>query len=212
MTPPWLKKFQQELDNKPTYVRIILFVLLIIVTYLIWKTIFWRGLQTHTESISKQKIIAVKTISTLKTAIIKAQQEHHKSTQHSKDQKKLAQQKQELQKKLMAERKEFVSRDDVTNILKELIAKKHDLKLLNLQISQPQDLGLIISKFRILDQKIDMTFIGNYFSTLDYLKEIEALHWPILWNKLSYRVTKHPQAEIKLTIHTFSKGKEAKNA
>jgi MSHA biogenesis protein MshJ len=44
---------------------------------------------------------------------------------------------------------------------------------------------------------------GNYFSILAYLEHLEQLKWELYWDKLDYKVTKHPEATAKIQFYTL---------
>lgn len=51
-------------------------------------------------------------------------------------------------------------------------------------------------------------FEGDYFSTLNYIRELEALEWEFFWENLEYEVTEYPRGRIMLTLYTLSLDKE----
>lgn len=57
-------------------------------------------------------------------------------------------------------------------------------------------------------QGVTVIFDSNYAATCEYLRSLENLKWMIFWDELQYIVTQYPGAEVKLTVHTISKGKE----
>lgn len=53
-----------------------------------------------------------------------------------------------------------------------------------------------------------VTLEGRYFELLESLKTLEQMKLKIYWESLDYQVTNYPNAEIKLTIYTFSYDKD----
>lgn len=51
---------------------------------------------------------------------------------------------------------------------------------------------------------ITLTFKGNYFATLSYLKSLENIKWRLFWDDFSYQVKQYPEAEIKLHVYALS--------
>jgi MSHA biogenesis protein MshJ len=47
-------------------------------------------------------------------------------------------------------------------------------------------------------------FLSDYFSTLQYLKSIEQLPWPIYWDTMDYKVQEYPKADITIKFHVLS--------
>lgn len=60
----------------------------------------------------------------------------------------------------------------------------------------------------LYEQGVTVIFDSNYAATYEYLRSLEKLQWMIFWDELQYTVTQYPDAEVKLTVHTISKGKE----
>lgn len=57
-----------------------------------------------------------------------------------------------------------------------------------------------------------MVFSGNYVETLKYFKKIEKLPWKFYWDSVDYKVTKYPEAQITIKLHTVSASQEFMNA
>lgn len=45
---------------------------------------------------------------------------------------------------------------------------------------------------------------GDFFSTLEYLKKLEALEWSFFWDEIKFKVSEYPEATSILSIHTIS--------
>ncbi len=74
------------------------------------------------------------------------------------------------------------------------------------EIDQP----LVNSQIRQTDvvyrYPLAITFSGDYFDTLSYLKKLESMPWRPVWELLEYEVTDYPQAKVTLQIYTLSRG------
>lgn len=51
---------------------------------------------------------------------------------------------------------------------------------------------------------LEITFSGNFFDVVDYLKQIEKVKKRIIWDSLEYKVLKYPVAEVTLSVITLS--------
>lgn len=49
-----------------------------------------------------------------------------------------------------------------------------------------------------------LKFEGDYMSTLNYLRELEALEWGFFWENLEYEVIEYPKGRIAITLYTLS--------
>ena len=47
-------------------------------------------------------------------------------------------------------------------------------------------------------------FSGNYFSTIHYLKQLQKLPWQLYFDSIDYQVTKYPEADVIIHVHTLS--------
>jgi MSHA biogenesis protein MshJ len=52
-----------------------------------------------------------------------------------------------------------------------------------------------------------ITFEGDFFSVVNYLKTLEKLKWRFYWKSIHYQVSEYPNAKIMLELHTFSREK-----
>ena len=51
-------------------------------------------------------------------------------------------------------------------------------------------------------------FIGDYFTTINYLKSLEQLEWGFFWDNLEFQITEYPDATASIEIFTLSLNKE----
>jgi MSHA biogenesis protein MshJ len=49
-----------------------------------------------------------------------------------------------------------------------------------------------------------LKFEGDYMSTLQYLRELEALEWGFFWENLEYEVIEYPRGRVSITLYTLS--------
>jgi MSHA biogenesis protein MshJ len=52
-----------------------------------------------------------------------------------------------------------------------------------------------------------ISFEGDFFSVVNYLKALEALKWRFYWKSIDYKVSDYPKAKVTLELHTFSRDK-----
>ncbi len=56
--------------------------------------------------------------------------------------------------------------------------------------------------------KTEFTFSGQYAQLQQLLEKLEQLPWQLHWHQLEYKVTEHPQAEMRLELETISEQAE----
>jgi MSHA biogenesis protein MshJ len=54
----------------------------------------------------------------------------------------------------------------------------------------------------------NIQFESDYFNTLEFIKQVEKIPWPIYWDRLDYKVSEYPKANVILKIHLLSTDKE----
>jgi MSHA biogenesis protein MshJ len=104
--------------------------------------------------------------------------------------------------------KYVMSADEIRTALTSVLdaKKKSSLLLLELhnlpekKISDAGDLNIFVYQNDFV-----IKFSGEYFSTIEYLKYLEQLPWPLFLDTMEYKVIKYPTAEITLHMHLISK-------
>lgn len=49
-----------------------------------------------------------------------------------------------------------------------------------------------------------VVFNGSFMSTLDYIKELEALENEFIWDNLTFEITEYPDGQVSITVFTLS--------
>lgn len=52
--------------------------------------------------------------------------------------------------------------------------------------------------------KTEISFTGQYAQLQQLLQQLEQLPWQLHWHQLEYKVSEHPQAELRLELETIS--------
>lgn len=61
---------------------------------------------------------------------------------------------------------------------------------------------------RLYLHKTELTFSGQFSQLQQLLLQLEQLPWQLHWYQLDYKVTEHPQAEMRLELETISEQAE----
>ncbi len=105
---------------------------------------------------------------------------------------------------------EMIPPDKMADVLKEILGKETTLRLVQLNNFPTQLLvnsvtkGSATTQHKLYSQSFELILNGNYFHTIDYLQRVEKLKWRIFWDQLIYSVTKYPEAQITIRVHTLS--------
>lgn len=138
---------------------------------------------------------------------------------------RLEQELQALDKELQQLAVGLISAEKLPQVLYEVLQKSVSLKFMGMQ-SHPVELLSFDQQVLAAENKkpvqdsfenddeqrvvgvfkhaVTVSFEGDYFSVIRYLKSIEALEWKIYWNELEYKVTNFPRAQITLEVFTLS--------
>jgi MSHA biogenesis protein MshJ len=101
--------------------------------------------------------------------------------------------------------KKFVPAESMALALSDILKQNEKLKLVKLET-------LPVKPFGTDDEQADwlyahtlvITLQGDYFSTLEYLKALEALPWRVQWDSIDYQVKNYPLAETRIQVYTLS--------
>ncbi len=125
---------------------------------------------------------------------------------------------------------QFIRPQQMTELLRGLLAREAGLKLTRLQSISAEPMILpAASKSSVEKAKqalgaepkephenlpgdypqiykhgVTIEFIGDYLGTLRYLRSLEALPWRFYWDRVSYEVLQHPRATISISVYTLS--------
>lgn len=88
----------------------------------------------------------------------------------------------------------------------------HSLKPEVLQISMPvaasEAAAAPVLTPQLYLHKTEITFSGQYAQLQQLLQQLERLPWQLHWHQLEYKVSEHPQAELRLELETVSEQAE----
>lgn len=120
---------------------------------------------------------------------------------------------------------EFVSPQQMVEVLKALMEKEPGLQLTRLestgavsplsigvkggQVQQAVDKALVAAAAALPGPNVyvhglELSFTGDYFSTLRYVKQLESLQWRFAWSAMSLSMKKYPRAEVWIRLETLS--------
>lgn len=104
----------------------------------------------------------------------------------------------------------FHPAESVSRLTSDIINQKSpDIVLVNLKNLADQPWNIPgepqTSPSMITQHTIQLDFLGNYFSSIDYLARLEKLPWHVYWDTLEYKVLKYPQAEVIVKLYVLSK-------
>lgn len=190
------KQTEQVINSLPTTAKIIVFIVLFGIVFTLWRITLWSPLQ------QKKEIIQQKTQNTTKE--IKLLQQSITSLQNVLAQKKYIQTPEDT---TPSEKTTTITTEPspqkISQTLKALLAT-NNLNLVSLDATNTKITVDQNSQRKTFEHKTTIQFTGTYFASIKYIETIEKLNWPIYWDTLTYTVTKYPEANVMLEIHTIS--------
>ena len=185
-----LTKYQKIIDRLPLAAKAMMLATIMGLSFIIWYYGFWQDLQVSVDKTYTQIKILEKSISNLEEQlkIIKS------ATKDSAGNK--------IESYNASD--QMLPPNQTNKILHDLLTTTGNLALIQLDNTPPKEVTLPPLNSRAFEHGIIIKFSGDYFSTMHYLQAIENLKWKISWDKLEYKVTQYPNAEITLYVHTIS--------
>lgn len=113
---------------------------------------------------------------------------------------------------LQAMERELIAPENMPRVLDHLLQKDKHLKLVSLKTLPVSGLmdGTIGAKgapmplFGIYKHGFQVTLEGSYFDLANYVAELEASPWRMLWENLDLNVNAYPKSTLTLTLYTLS--------
>jgi MSHA biogenesis protein MshJ len=121
---------------------------------------------------------------------------------------------------------EFVSPQQMVEVLKALIDKEPGLQLTRLESTGPisplnksgvkkddkqaqgaarkAETAAAMAGPQVYVHGLELRFSGDYFSTLRYVKQLESLQWRFAWSAMSLTMKQYPRAEVWIRLETLS--------
>jgi hypothetical protein len=206
----------EQLDAGSLSKRVLVLILGLLVIYLVWYFVFMSPVnKAKTQSKvqitqAKNQLTAVK----LKVDIIVGDQ---KTGASQKKYNELTSQLDKLNKELKTYEDDMVPVSQMSRALREMLDTKQGLKLDNLQSLPTENIFSLSGKgeqegLDLYQHSMKMTFHGDYFYTLNYLKHLENFKWQVFWDELIYTVDKYPSAKVEVTLHILNTQQEGAGA
>ncbi len=125
---------------------------------------------------------------------------------------------QEQESYLQSRSDQLVEPDKMAELLKQVLSQNDKLQLVELKTlpasslvkksveTRPQSsaAGSVVVQKQIFKHGIQITVRGGYLDMLNYLASLEKMPTQMYWGEISFKVVKHPEAELTLTMYTLS--------
>lgn len=180
--------------------RVLLFTGAISLVFTLWYIAILFPLKANSLRLSTSNTIETTTVNQLRASEIELTS---KTKEAEKKYVAVQQNMQEMAKTLAQFSQKLAPATTILGFVWDIINKNKQISLIDLQTLSPQIL-LDSPPDQFIEEPVEITFKGNYFSTLDFLKVLEALPYPFRWQEIDYQVTTYPAAKIKLKFSSIN--------
>jgi MSHA biogenesis protein MshJ len=116
----------------------------------------------------------------------------------------------------------YVSPEQMLPLLQDVLKSSPGVKLQRMRSLAPEPVSIgtpvaathadavapPVSAPQLYLHKTEISFIGQYAQLQQLLQNLERLPWQLHWHQLEYKVSEHPQAELRLELETISEQAE----
>lgn len=217
------EKLQEAIDGRVMRERVLLFLTVLAVVFMIWNFLFQLPIDNERKKIqSELDLISAerKTTETQITSLSMAAANSPAVTKR-KEIMQLKQQVDEVEKKLAAMSQGLISADQLPLMLETMLKKIGELELASIQTLAATELQLLKPKEAtgtssvegqttelqdtgVYKHTVVVRILGGYFELVELLSSLESLNWKFYWEALDYRVEDYPEGEIELRVFTLS--------
>lgn len=216
-----INRLVEKIDSLTVRERVAIMIGILAILFLLWDTLLLSPLDNRQKLISSELKQKQANQVALNTQIQNAIRENREDPN-----KKLEQQLVELKKELSEVSTEvqtstanLIAPKDMAKILETVLREVNGITLLGLKglgakalITKSEETadkpgvteGSDAQLANAYKHGLRIEFEGDYLSTLNYLRELEALEWGFLWDSLDFRVEEYPRSHASIQVYTLS--------
>ena len=108
------------------------------------------------------------------------------------------------------------SAGNVTSLLREVLGRNRNLRLISLKVSPPVPVEAPTATAPVAGaaprkppaqfyrHSVDIEMAGGYLDVLAYLHDVQSVRWPLGWSSVELRTTTYPEVVMRATLFTIS--------
>lgn len=198
--------------------RILVLISLLVMLQLGWTNWFWGPLRTEQEMLGSQIAVEEEKLASIKLqlegAVDRSRFDPNKGLRRQLD--SLQTELDTMEWRIREAAGALIDPSEMVRFLEDMLERNGNLRLVRLEKLKTESLTEPQS-----DDKVDkdvvarpqlslyrhgflVEFEGDYFSTLNYLENLEALPWKFFWDGVEFRVMEYPKARVQIWLHTLS--------
>jgi MSHA biogenesis protein MshJ len=217
-----LQQFEEWINTLSLRERGLMIIAVIAVVYFIWDQALFAPLEVRAKELGEQvqkQQANLKTVRDQQRQILEragADPDAAVRKEIASIEKLVAQ----LDRQLQTMTVDLVDPQQMAVLLEEVLTRKTDLKLVSVAALPPQPLGETLSEGEpaaevteeaqprvlpgVYQHTLQIEFSGSYRSTLEYIKELEALDQRFFWHSVDFAVKDYPHATVVIRVNTLS--------
>jgi MSHA biogenesis protein MshJ len=225
-----LQKIAKRIDALQPRERLLLFVTVVVVLFVLWDSLLLRDQLAGRERLN-QEFAAAETQHVAETARQDMLRKQLSEDPNERERARLARYQAEIARidEVLKEKTlEFISPRQMVGALKSLIEKEPGLQLVSLETTGPDvpsveavadaaeaagaanggsednDAKAALTTPMVYLHGLEMEFEGDYFSVLNYVRRLESLKWRFGWSSLAIRMEDYPVSKVRIRLETLS--------
>lgn len=208
-----IKFAQDRIDALSMRERILLTISSVVVLYMAWSFILYDIFLGSNEELMKSRDRVNQALSQVQAQVEEIGQVIGRDPTSSliKKEQDLTAQNKVLNEQIIVETKKMVSPEEMKNILKSLVAEARNMTLVSMESLPatplfPQDpkKAPVPGTIQVYVHSLKLEMLGDYFATVDFIKNIEKKKLNMVWDTLEYQVETYPNAKFSIQVHTLS--------
>lgn len=207
--PVWLSKVQSDIDRRNIRERVLLLCSALAVVGALWLFLVYDPLNDRRGALQAQlsSLDSRHSAQAEQLAELSAAGDPDADLRRQID--ALERQISELDEGLSSLAQGLIGAERLPWMLSEVLEQTAQLTLLDVKTLPVRELPLAGARSGeqttgVYRHTVSLRVTGNYFQVLDFVRSLESLQWRFYWDRLDYRVTRYPDAEVEIRVYTLS--------
>ncbi|HWV16064.1 MAG TPA: MSHA biogenesis protein MshJ [Cellvibrio sp.] len=218
-----IDRIQEKIDARAMRERAMIFLSAVAVLVILWSTFIQSPLDKKKQEMTAQFDALIAQRTTMQTKISTLSEVMLNDPERLKEEqiKQLQSDIHEIDEKLQRTSQGLVKASELPQVLQDVLLKTAKLTLLDVATLPVHQLQVVtidgefkqnvdskkakdIENLGVYEHVVQMRLSGSYFEVVQFLTALEALPWRFYWQRLDYKVSKYPNAEVILRVYTLS--------
>ncbi|MHB8424981.1 MAG: hypothetical protein ACYDB9_07490 [Gammaproteobacteria bacterium] len=209
-----IKQQLARVDELSLRERVILFVGILVALFVAWDVVLMSPTTLHEKSVQQRIDNLHSQIATLNKSIsqLVASRSNNPNAELRVKLETVQADSARLDAQLSRATAGLVPPNQMVNLLEQVLARQHGLRLVSVENEPPQPLLKITDgtdvrtaeSGSLYEHGLQIVFQGNYADIMAYLQALEHMKWRFYWDALDLQVKKYPISQVTIRVHTLS--------